>query len=210
MDRINGLCKSGRIKNRVEDRDTMKTYTKRGDGGMTDLPGQKAIFKDDPRLEACGTLDELNACLGQLYSLLNGSENRASRDLLRIQKEIMDITAEVASSASKKGTGARGSSRGMSVTMLEAAIDRMDAALPRLKGFIMPGGTPGASAAHVARTVCRRAERRLVSIAQEFEKGKKQEVATDTLAYMNRLSDYLFVLARHLNSISGTGDGTVT
>jgi len=177
---------------------------------MADLPGQKAIFKDDPRFEACGTLDELNACLGQLYSLLDGSENRARRDLLHIQKEIMEITAEVASAASKKGPDAQESSRRMSTTMLEAAIDSMDAALPRLKGFIVPGGTTGASAAHMARTVCRRAERRLVSIAQEFKKEGKQEVATDTLAYMNRLSDYLFVLARHLNSISGTGDRTVT
>jgi len=188
----------------------MTLYTKRGDGGTTDLPGEKGIPKDDPRLETCGTLDELNACLGLLHSLTDNPDDRVGHDLLRIQKEVMDIAAKVASAALKEGRCSRVPSLVMSITMLEAAIDLMEAALPRLKGFIVPGGTPGASAAHVARTVCRRAERRLVSIAEDLKTGENEKWLRDALAYMNRLSDYLFVLARHLNSISETDDRMVT
>ncbi|MCK9229623.1 MAG: cob(I)yrinic acid a,c-diamide adenosyltransferase [Syntrophales bacterium] len=187
----------------------MKLYTKRGDTGVTDLPGDKGIPKDDPRLEACGTLDELNAYLGLLHSLIDNPEDGAGNDLARIQAEVMDISTEAASSVPRDEDSIRELSRERAIALLEAAIDRMDASLPRLKGFIVPGGTPGASAAHVARTVCRRAERRLVRISRDSPNERRHREIAASLAYMNRLSDYLFALARYLNSIGGTGDRTI-
>ena len=130
-------------------------YTRTGDGGKTSLVGGTRVSKTDIRLEAYGTVDELNSFLGLLVTRLKDEAEQVAK--------------------------------------VEAEIDRLDSLVPPLKAFVLPGGDEGAALCHVCRTVCRRAERRILSLAQEAP------VSAELLAYMNRLSDYLFVLSRKIN-----------
>ncbi len=172
----------------------MKIYTKTGDTGETGLYSGTRVPKDARRVEVCGTVDELNACIGFVKSQIQDEEINAI--LHRIQNELFDIGADLATlEAHPKAVGLR--IPPTLTTELERNIDRFHDQLPPLKNFILPGGSAGGAAIHFARTVARRAERCVVSLA------KAEPVNPEVLIYMNRLSDLLFVLARLVNHRSG-------
>ena len=176
----------------------MKIYTRAGDTGQTGLYGGPRVSKDDLRIESYGTVDELNASLGVIRSM--PPPGTIDEVLERIQNELFTVGAQLATpSPAEKGVPMIGESH---VAQLESDIDRFDEQLPPLSVFILPGGTGAASMIHLARTICRRAERRIVS----FGADAPESVTKDLLAYMNRLSDLLFVLARATNQHAGRGD----
>jgi cob(I)alamin adenosyltransferase len=173
----------------------MKIYTKTGDTGETGLFGGPRVAKDDLRIEAYGTVDELNAVLG----LVRCDKLPPDVDdlLARIQNELFDVGAELATPQPEVKGIARAEAE--HIAALEQAIDHYQAGLAPLKTFILPGGSKAAAWLHLARTVCRRAERRLVTLARE--KANTAEAVSPTLVvYLNRLSDLLFVLARSVNA----------
>ncbi len=176
----------------------MKIYTKTGDEGQTGLFGGPRVDKDDPRIEAYGTVDELNSVLG----LVRCSQPPQQIDALLegIQSELFSLGAELATpNPAAHGTSLIGAEQ---ITRLERAIDEHEALLEPLKQFILPGGTPAASQLHLARTVCRRAERRLVTLVHE----SSEPISPQLVVYLNRLSDLLFVLARSVNRTAGVAD----
>ncbi len=177
----------------------VKIYTKRGDEGETDLFGGGRVSKDDLRVEAYGAVDELNAFVGIAGA---ASEHRGSTDLLvEIQRTLFRIGATLADNpAASRGARSAGGAHEGDVARLEAEIDRVEAELPPLRSFVLPGGSPAAAAFQAARTVCRRAERRVVSLQRE------EPLADESLRYLNRLSDLLFVLARLENQRAGVPD----
>jgi cob(I)alamin adenosyltransferase len=169
--------------------------TRGGDGGETSLGDGARVRKDALRVEAYGTVDEANAAIGVLR--LHASEDaEADAMLARIQNDLFDIGADLCVPGE---AGARLRVADTQSARLEAELAAMNGQMPALKSFVLPGGTPGAAAAHVARTVTRRAERLVVALAAE------EEVNPAVIRYLNRLSDHLFVLARRLNG-NGTGD----
>ncbi|MCW5588710.1 MAG: cob(I)yrinic acid a,c-diamide adenosyltransferase [Legionellales bacterium] len=161
-----------------------KIYTRTGDDGSTGLGDGSRISKDDIRVQAYGTIDELNSFIGLLLTVPNLPENLAAC-LIEIQHDLFDIGGELC----LPGTQFIPENY---VTRLEKNLDAVNADLPRLKEFILPGGNTAAAYAHVARTVCRRAERELVTL------NRIAPINLATLHYMNRLSDLLFVFARAL------------
>lgn len=176
----------------------MKIYTKTGDDGTTGLLAKGRVSKDDPRIEAYGTVDELNALLG--LARASGLDSNADAVLEQIQNDLFAVGAALADPApSGKFHDAVGPEY---PSRLEEAIDLMEAELPPLTRFILPGGTAPAAAIHLARTVCRRAERRVVRLAGLED----QHVPSPLIVYLNRLSDALFVLARVVNHRAGTAD----
>ncbi len=183
----------------------MKIYTKGGDQGETGLFSGERVAKCNERIDAYGTIDELNSVLGvssaALASALPAGQEQVLAELRRIQSELLHVGSWLATTP---GASARGRLREITPEMsqaLEAAIDRMQADLPPLTGFLLPGGQVGAAWLHVARTVCRRAERCIVKL------GSPEDVPVSAiLVYVNRLSDFLFVLARHCNRVLGAGD----
>ena len=180
----------------------MKIYTKTGDAGTTGLFGGKRVSKSSQRVEAYGAVDELNASLGWALSQLPGS---LARDELReIQEDLFAVGAELAlqPDAPKSAVNQSVKLDPDRISQLESHIDRWNAETPPLRLFILPGGCPGAASLHVARTVCRRAERAVVALAAE------EAVESVTLVYLNRLSDLLFVLARWVNFQSGVEEAT--
>jgi len=173
-----------------------RIYTRTGDRGDTGLIGGRRVPKDALRVEAYGAVDELNAHLGAVRAQTADADTAELLD--EIQHRLFDLGAELATPA---GAGGAGPAIGDdAIDRLERTIDRLQALLPPLREFILPGGTPLAAALHVARTVCRRAERRLVTLARE------ETVRADLLRYLNRLSDFLFVLARVANTRAGRPD----
>jgi cob(I)alamin adenosyltransferase len=171
----------------------MRIYTKTGDKGETSLYKGGRVPKDAPRLEAYGTLDELNSVLGQALSWLPREGDWAEQvvaEVRRIQKDLFSLGAELATLGDVKPSWHIVPE---DITALEQAIDRMDGELEPMKTFILPGGHPTGATFHVARTICRRAERSIVGI-------QRQEPLNPMIVqYVNRLSDYLFVLARYTN-----------
>jgi cob(I)alamin adenosyltransferase len=178
----------------------MRIYTKTGDGGETGLFGGERVPKDHRRVAAYGEVDELNAAIG----FARAQEPRDVEDelLQAIQRHLFTIGAELATPDPARLAKALGGPPlgEADVTALERAIDRLDADLPPLQTFILPGGAPKGAALHVARTVCRRAERGVVGLAREVV------VSPAIGRYLNRLSDLLFVLARAANARAGVGD----
>jgi cob(I)alamin adenosyltransferase len=173
----------------------MKIYTKSGDGGETGLFGGGRVRKSEARVAAYGEVDEASAAIGVARAALADAE--LVEELGRIQIELFSVGAEL---ATPHGVKARSLVPGVDpgwTERLERAMDRWDAELPVLRQFLVPGGTPAAAALHLARGVCRRAERRVVALAAEVE------VAPAVLAYLNRLSDLLFVAARVANHRAG-------
>ncbi|MDD3517786.1 MAG: cob(I)yrinic acid a,c-diamide adenosyltransferase, partial [Chromatiales bacterium] len=168
-----------------------RIYTRTGDDGTTGLAGGARRRKDDARIEAIGTVDELNAQLGWLRA--GAVPDMVDGELLAIQNDLFDLGAELAMPGERPFAAAR-------VVWLEERLDAHNARLPPLAEFVLPGGNDACARAHVARTVCRRAERRLVALAAV------EDVGADALHYLNRLSDYLFVLARVLARESGAGE----
>jgi cob(I)alamin adenosyltransferase len=172
-----------------------RVVTRGGDGGETSLGDGARLRKDAPRIAAIGAVDEANAAIG-LLRLATREAPDVDAMLARIQNDLFDVGADL--SVPGEG-GDRLRMTDTPVVRLEAEVEAMNAALPRLTSFILPGGTSGAAHAHMARTIARRAERTVVRLAAE-------EPVTPALArYLNRLSDHLFVLARALND-NGAGD----
>lgn len=178
---------------------TNRIYTRTGDDGSTGLFGGGRIAKDDIRVEAYGAVDELNAVLGVAIACMEDDGIRAR--LQRLQPDLFAIGAHLATPDTASPAARHLPSLPQTrAAEMEQWIDEADAELPPLRVFIMPGGRPDAAALHHARTVCRRAERRVVALAAE------QDVPTAAIIYLNRLSDLLFALARLANHRGGAGD----
>jgi cob(I)alamin adenosyltransferase len=174
-------------------------YTRRGDGGETALAGGQRVPKDAPRMEACGTVDELNASLGAARAAVRGmgaQMRELDAFLLRVQHELFNLGSMLATlpedvhPRQARVTGAE-------VAQLEAEMDRMNGELPPLGSFVLPGGNRLEAALHVARTVCRRAERVTVAL------GRMESVPPEAVQYLNRLSDALFVWSRWASHLRG-------
>jgi cob(I)alamin adenosyltransferase len=165
-------------------------YTKAGDKGKTGLIGGTIVPKHHFRLEAYGTVDELNAQIGLIRAF--SGENETTEVLPRIQEQLFMIGAYLATDDTISELRSKLNCDEAEIEFLEKEMDRMDASLPPLKNFILPGGHPSAAQCHIARTVCRRAERRISQMAAE------NKIDPWILRYLNRLSDYFFILSRFL------------
>ncbi|MCL2596920.1 MAG: cob(I)yrinic acid a,c-diamide adenosyltransferase [Paludibacter sp.] len=171
----------------------MKIYTKKGDSGLTDLIGGTRVEKCDPRIDAYGTIDELNSFIGLLVSKLHNKSEHIPF-LYNIQKGLFDIGAYLATD-SKKIDAEKFIEKidDDFIQSIENEIDRLNVDLPKLKNFILPGGTEVGAMAHICRTISRRTERKILFL------NKKNKINKKILIFSNRLSDYFFVLARKLN-----------
>jgi cob(I)alamin adenosyltransferase len=173
-----------------------RIYTRTGDNGTTGLIGGKRVSKDSLRIEACGTVDELNALLGVVRSC--GLDEETEGILLRIQNELFTLSANLA--VTEEANRVRFKLPPLTrehVCALEQDIDKVQASMAPLRKFVLPGGSKAAALLHLARTVARRAERRCVSLAG------KESVQPEVIRYLNRLSDLLFTLARRANILAG-------
>ncbi len=175
----------------------MKIYTRTGDGGQTGLFGGGRVEKDDARVAAYGDVDELNAALGVARAAGLGTLDAWCQDL---QDQLFTVGAVLATPRGTRADAHIPHVREEWVTAMERGIDELQDTLPPQTHFILPGGTPAGAALHLARTVCRRAERSVVPL---FREGQVDEV---TLRFLNRLSDFLFVLARAANHRAGVKD----
>ncbi len=174
-----------------------RIYTRTGDDGDTSLFAGGRTRKDAARLHAYGTIDELNSVLG--FALAQGLCTEVTGMLRVVQNDLFVVGADLATPLEAEAHGVLRVSPNQ-VTRLENEIDRMDEKLPPLKNFILPGGAPGAASLHIARTVCRRAERWIVTLSRE------ENLNTSIAQYVNRLSDWLFVAARYENTEAGQED----
>ena len=167
----------------------MKIYTRRGDGGETTVIGGRVVAKDDARIEATGEIDELNSVLGIVIAFSDDSELKER--LSKIQRTLFVVGSDLATPEGEKIAIPRLSPQ--KVNEIEEMIDKLDAELPKITSFVLPGGSRTASLMHLARVICREAERKVVAL-------KRQEGVNDAIpVYLNRLSDLLFVLARSIN-----------
>jgi cob(I)alamin adenosyltransferase len=174
----------------------VKIYTRKGDKGETGLLGAARVRKNTVRVEAYGAVDELNACLGLVCAAATDPDVREL--LVEIQRDLFALGAQLADVRKPKARKAEKTALPQGrVAVLEQAIDRFEEKLTPLKTFILPGGCEGGARLHLARTVCRRVERRIAALAE------KEDVPPVILAYVNRLSDLLFVLARLVNARAG-------
>lgn len=181
----------------------MKLYTRTGDDGTTGLFSGARVSKDHPRIEAYGTVDELNSMLGVVMCSCDQAhpfEARLHAILAAMQSRLFDIGADLATPEGAKQQSRIHRIDDADVAEAEAWIDEVDAANPPLKTFVMPAGTELAARLHVARTVCRRAERAIISL------GSIEPVGDPLLRYMNRLSDLFFAMARRANHERGKAD----
>ena len=185
-----GLC--------FEQRTEMKIYTRTGDDGTTSLVGGERVSKGSLRVEAYGSIDELNAWLGMVRA--HDVSPSIVTVIERVQNELFVLGSELASGQDVSPNASMPLISQQDIDRLEDDIDRAEKVLPVLRSFILPGGTQGAAMIHVARTVARRAERLLVTLATE------QKVRGDVIRYVNRLSDLLFVLSRRANHDAGVED----
>ncbi|MBM3777611.1 MAG: cob(I)yrinic acid a,c-diamide adenosyltransferase [Acidimicrobiia bacterium] len=174
----------------------MKIYTKTGDRGETSLFDNTRVPKSDPRVDAYGEVDELNACLGVVRAA--GVDDDMAGLVEQLQQKLFALGARLADSSARISKRvAKATVTDADVRLLEDAIDRFEEELPPLRAFILPGGSPAGAALHLARTVCRRAERRAVTL---------DGVEAVVLTYLNRLSDLLFVMARAVNHRAGVSE----
>ncbi|WP_300700098.1 cob(I)yrinic acid a,c-diamide adenosyltransferase [Bacteroides sp.] len=169
----------------------MKIYTKTGDKGTTSLVGGTRVPKTHIRLEAYGTIDEFNSNLGLLITYL--SDDRDKHFLQHVQDKLFAVGSHLATDQEKTKLYDVSIITPALVEAVEREIDHLDSLVPPLSNFILPGGSRGAAVCHICRTVCRRAERRILALAEHVE------ISSELLAYVNRLSDYLFVLSRKIN-----------
>lgn len=176
----------------------MKIYTKTGDGGETGLFGGQRVLKSELRVDTYGTVDELNALLGLVISECTWEE---LIDMLEsIQSDLFQMGADLATPHQSKHEDKIQRLTNTPILRLESWIDELDGQLPELRSFILPGGSQTGATLHLARTVCRRAERKITALSQ------LEEVNSIVLIYLNRLSDLLFVMARYANSLDGYPD----
>ena len=181
-----------------------RIYTRTGDDGTTGLVGGARVSKDDPRIEAYGTVDELNACLGLCREANRHTADEATRarldtQLFKIQQQLFNLGSSLATRLETRRPG-QPVIVAADVTWLEQTLDEMNAELAPLQSFVLPGGGPTGAMLHLARTVCRRAERRA------FELTHHEAVAPDDLKYLNRLSDWLFVASRWIAKRTGESE----
>ncbi|MBO6523847.1 MAG: cob(I)yrinic acid a,c-diamide adenosyltransferase [Balneolaceae bacterium] len=174
----------------------MKIYTKKGDKGSTSLYGGQTVSKSSKRIAAYGTVDELNSVLGMI--LTEDHSNKTNNLLSVVQEHLFVLGADLATPLSKETRINRISEE--DISFLENSIDEMENELPPLRSFILPGGTKAGAIIHFSRTVCRRAERLAVECAAE------EDISPESIKYLNRLSDFLFVSGRYENHISGTAE----
>ena len=175
-----------------------KVYTRTGDKGQTSIVGGIRMSKASERLEAYGTVDELSSHLGLLASMLKEGEYYDM--IIRIQRNLFNVCTNLATDQSQTPLYDSAKLAEGEIELLEKEVDRLMKLLPERQGFILPGGIMTASQAHVCRTVCRRAERRIVALSE------KAQISPETLQYVNRLSDYLFVLAKIINFNTGQSE----
>ncbi len=173
----------------------MKIYTRTGDNGETGLLGGLRVSKAHQAIEVCGSLDETNCWLGLVRCEITDSDTE--RLLQKIQNELFDLGSRIAGCLSESARPA--SFPDARITDLEAEIDRFDGSLAPLKAFILPSGSEAGCRLHMARSVCRRSERQLIALVDSLESSN----LTTESVYLNRLSDLLFVLARHVNHVAG-------
>lgn len=174
-----------------------RIYTRSGDDGTTSLGSGERRKKYDLRVDAYGTLDEVNAALG-IVRLHTGSDAALDAMLAHIQNDIFDVEADLCILDGSKGKGPGGAKlnvTGRQVEWIERQIDTLNEPLLPLRSFILPGGTPAAAYLHLARTMCRRAERLMIELRDQ----PGEEVTPEAIQYVNRLSDFLFVAGRHAN-----------
>ncbi len=175
-----------------------KVYTRGGDKGKTSLVGGKRVSKASRRLEAYGTVDELSVHLGLLAALLPDGHEKEM--VIRIQNCLFIVCTNLATEQETTPLYPSAHLQEGETELLEQEVDSIMKELPEAQGFILPGGTQQAAQAHVCRTVCRRAERRIVALSEEAL------VSPEVQRYVNRLSDYLFVLAKKLNFVAGKSE----
>ena len=177
-----------------------KVYTKTGDKGETSIIGGIRVKKSCERLEAYGTVDELSSHLGLLASMLPDGEDKDL--IIRIQNNLFSVCSNLATDQSQTPLYDSAKLPEGEIDVLEQEVDKIMNLLPERQGFILPGGTQAAAQAHVCRTVCRRAERRIVTLSEVAQ------ISPETQQYVNRLSDYLFVLAKKINFNAGVSEIT--
>ena len=175
-----------------------KVYTKTGDKGETSIIGGIRVKKSCERLEAYGTVDELSSHLGLLASMLPDGEDKDL--IIRIQNNLFSVCSNLATDQSQTPLYDSARLPDGEIEVLEQEVDKIMNLLPERQGFILPGGTQAAAQAHVCRTVCRRAERRIVTLSEVAQ------ISPETQQYVNRLSDYLFVLAKKINFNAGVSE----
>jgi cob(I)alamin adenosyltransferase len=175
-----------------------RIYTKTGDQGLTGLGGGRRVPKDSPRVRAYGTVDELNSTIGVALAL--GLTERLATELQTIQNELFDLGADLCWPSDDDRRERIPTVRPKHVERLEALIDELNETVGPLTNFLLPGGSPGAAELHVARTICRRAERETITLSREEAIGEL------VLPYLNRLSDALFVMARYENHANGVDE----
>jgi cob(I)alamin adenosyltransferase len=168
-----------------------KVYTRGGDMGKTSLVGGQRVSKASERLEAYGTVDELSSHLGLLASMLPDGDDKAL--IIRIQNSLFNVCTNLATDQEQTALSPSAYLPEGEIELVEQKIDEIMKLLPEKQGFVLPGGTKEAALAHVCRTVCRRAERRIVALSEVAK------ISPEVLQYVNRLSDYLFVLAKKIN-----------
>ena len=168
-----------------------RIYTKTGDEGVTGLGGGQRVPKDSQRVETYGTVDELNSQIG--VALATGLCDRLAAELPQIQNELFDLGSDLATPAVSQARHPVPTVEPRHIEKLERLIDELNEVVGPLANFLLPGGSPGASHLHVARTICRRAERAATTLARE------EEIGPTVIPYLNRLSDALFVMARFEN-----------
>jgi cob(I)alamin adenosyltransferase len=173
----------------------MKIYTKTGDDGKTSLFGGERVLKNNLRIDAYGTVDELNAIIGVVIS--DKIDDKIKQILINIQNTLFVIGSELASPKNVKSNVIKNISSD-EINFLENSIDNFDSKLPELKNFILPGGTKDSANLHFARTICRRAERIVVEL------DSQEKINHNIVVYLNRLSDLLFVFARYENFVTST------
>ena len=173
-------------------------YTRGGDKGETSLYGASRVAKDSARVAAYGTVDELNSCIGIAIAVCKHKE--IAKPLKLIQSELFTAGADLATELSAKGGARVPRIQKIDTQKLEEMVDELQGRLPRLKSFILPGGSQLSSSLHLARAVCRRAERSVVTL------GRAEKINPEMVPYLNRLSTYLFNLARHANVLEGFED----
>ena len=181
----------------------MKIYTGGGDRGKTSLFSGERVRKDHSRIEAYGDADELNSIIGALVAALPDEQQDVRNELQCVQSDIFHLSSWLATTPGSPAGDSLDEFKAEKVAFLENAIDRMEKNLPVLKNFIMPGGHPTAAWTHIARAVCRRTERHVLQVIENVNVSDTENEYNHLLRYLNRLSDYFFMLARYLNQTTG-------